>query len=411
MSVREEYAGTERRCPKCQGKFTVPAGGGTPSAGDGPASRPDSAADDFDPVAFLTGQTKTPPSKAKPPALPGRSDRPSPPKTPGDDFDPLEVLTGGGASPTPPASPGSQPGTPQAAGTPASSPPGAPTPPQPKRPAWAKPPPPEERPEETDQPPAELQRPQPKRPSWAKPPPPAEKPDWLDEPPTEPERPRPKRPAWAKPLPGEQAAPANAPGAVAPDASAAARAAAEAVAQTTATVSADNPALQVEQPRGPLIDVRAMAVAIRRRVRLMAVTTVTALVLFGASWGVVGPRHVSFQVIGRNEKLTLVPVEGRVTMNGRPLAGARVIFHPEGRSFRSPEAVTDDEGHYRLRFCDGYAGAPPGKYRVEVVLIGPQGQDVVPLDAEYGHFRRRSHEVPPNGGAIDIAIPTASGQR
>ncbi len=385
-----------------------------PGRSDRP-SPPKTPGNDFDPLEVLTGggggQSSSAP-KGKSPASGPRPPAASPPPSaePSDDFDPLSVL-GGGASPTPPASPGSQPARPPAAGTPASSPPGAPTPPQPKRPAWAKPPPPEERPEETDQPPAELQRPQPKRPSWAKPPPPAEKPDWLDEPPAEPEHPRPKRPAWAKPLPGEEAAPANAPGAVAPDASAAARAAAEAVAQTTATVSADNPALQAEQPRGPLIDVRAMAAAIRRRLRLMAVTTVTALVLFGASWGVVGPRHVSFQVIGRNEKLALVPVEGRVTMNGRPLAGARVIFHPEGRSFRSPEAVTDDEGRYRLRFCDGYAGAPPGKYRVEVVLIGPQGQDVVPLDAEYGHFRRRSHEVPPGGGAIDIAIPTASGQR
>jgi hypothetical protein len=183
------------------------------------------------------------------------------------------------------------------------------------------------------------------------------------------------------------------------------------VAQTAAAVSADNPALQEEQPRGPLIDVRALAEAIRRRARLIAVTAVTALVLFGVSWGVVAPRHVNFQVIGRNEKLALVPVEGRVTLNGQPLVGARVIFHPVGRSFRSPEAMTDAEGRYRLQFCEGFPGAPPGRYRVQVDLIGPQGRDLIPLDSEYGQFRRNSHEVPPQGGTIDIPISTASPQR
>jgi hypothetical protein len=59
-----------------------------------------------------------------------------------------------------------------------------------------------------------------------------------------------------------------------------------------------------------------------------------------------------------------VPVEGKVTMNGKPVAGATVVFIPEQGG---PEAgaQTDDEGRFRLTGTKT-EGIMPGEYRVTV---------------------------------------------
>jgi hypothetical protein len=59
-----------------------------------------------------------------------------------------------------------------------------------------------------------------------------------------------------------------------------------------------------------------------------------------------------------------VPVQGKVTMNDKPLAEATVVFIPEGGG---PEAgaMTDAEGSFRL-VTTKTEGTPPGLYRVTV---------------------------------------------
>ena len=59
-----------------------------------------------------------------------------------------------------------------------------------------------------------------------------------------------------------------------------------------------------------------------------------------------------------------VPVEGKVTMNGKPVAGATVVFIPEGGG---PEAgaQADEEGNFRLTGTKT-EGITPGEYRVTV---------------------------------------------
>src|SRR5260370_23138369 len=58
------------------------------------------------------------------------------------------------------------------------------------------------------------------------------------------------------------------------------------------------------------------------------------------------------------------PVQGKVTMNGKPAAGATVVFIPEGGG---PEAgaQTDEEGNFRLTGTKT-EGITPGVYRVTV---------------------------------------------
>ncbi len=64
----------------------------------------------------------------------------------------------------------------------------------------------------------------------------------------------------------------------------------------------------------------------------------------------------------------LVPVEGTVTKDSKPLAGIEVTFMPEidaGAQGPPPaQGTTDKAGHYRLRNHNGDEGAVVGKYRV-----------------------------------------------
>ncbi|HEY2159010.1 MAG TPA: carboxypeptidase-like regulatory domain-containing protein [Isosphaeraceae bacterium] len=67
------------------------------------------------------------------------------------------------------------------------------------------------------------------------------------------------------------------------------------------------------------------------------------------------------------ERIALVPVFGKITRNGKPLARAKVSFVPAPANKESTVGVdeTGPEGDYRLKF-KGQAGVAPGKYRVFV---------------------------------------------
>lgn len=91
----------------------------------------------------------------------------------------------------------------------------------------------------------------------------------------------------------------------------------------------------------------------------------------------------------------LVPVEGTVTLDGKPLAGATVGLELVGgeKDFRLFTADTDAAGKYSIKpFESGGAGALPGEYRIMIksVKAPPNANEwtVVPPDpvpAEYQH--------------------------
>ena len=60
----------------------------------------------------------------------------------------------------------------------------------------------------------------------------------------------------------------------------------------------------------------------------------------------------------------IAKVEGTVTMDGKPLPRAFVVFIPQGG--RPAAAETDANGKYVLEFSGGRKGAIPGKSRVEI---------------------------------------------
>src|SRR5437868_4956751 len=70
----------------------------------------------------------------------------------------------------------------------------------------------------------------------------------------------------------------------------------------------------------------------------------------------------------------LYPVTGKVTFQGKPVAGATVIFVPEvppgqkGKKdadqpvAKQAAGEADDDGNYELLYGEKHAGAPAGKY-------------------------------------------------
>jgi hypothetical protein len=68
------------------------------------------------------------------------------------------------------------------------------------------------------------------------------------------------------------------------------------------------------------------------------------------------------------DRLPVFPVEGQVLWEGRPLAGALVIFHPQGGGPKAPHPTgyADKEGKFRLTTYTKQDGAPSGPYSVTV---------------------------------------------
>ena len=106
------------------------------------------------------------------------------------------------------------------------------------------------------------------------------------------------------------------------------------------------------------------------------------------------------------------PVSGTVTMNGKPLAGALVIFSPiakEGSIDAGPgsSGKTNDKGEYTLTSDTGRTGALVGKHRVSVSLMNPgtgesddrrrPGQLVNQVPVRYNGKTELTYEVPAGG--------------
>ncbi len=76
----------------------------------------------------------------------------------------------------------------------------------------------------------------------------------------------------------------------------------------------------------------------------------------------------------------LVPVSGVVTLDGKPLANADIVFYLEGdrsQGYHGSGGKTDAQGKYTLTSIAG-SGAAAGNYKVAVSRItDPQGKPVV----------------------------------
>jgi hypothetical protein len=80
--------------------------------------------------------------------------------------------------------------------------------------------------------------------------------------------------------------------------------------------------------------------------------------------------------------LSLAPVSGKVTFDGKPLANATVGFYPEGpNSGVNSSGKTNENGEYTLMtVVDRKTGAVVGKHRVSIIVASDTAGSDAPAD-------------------------------
>ena len=83
---------------------------------------------------------------------------------------------------------------------------------------------------------------------------------------------------------------------------------------------------------------------------------------------------------GCSNQPKLVPVSGKVTLNGKPLRNVRVDFHPDpdaGTRGKGSTATTDAEGNFSLTYEENSPGAIVGHHRVIITDLDLFGTEFV----------------------------------
>jgi hypothetical protein len=82
----------------------------------------------------------------------------------------------------------------------------------------------------------------------------------------------------------------------------------------------------------------------------------------------------------------IAEVKGRVTLDGKPVSGATVLFVPEpGNSARPASGLTDSEGNFRLTTYRLNDGVIPGAYKI--VVTKSEGLSTPP-DPDHANKKR-----------------------
>ncbi|QDT54333.1 hypothetical protein Pan44_23620 [Caulifigura coniformis] len=84
---------------------------------------------------------------------------------------------------------------------------------------------------------------------------------------------------------------------------------------------------------------------------------------------------------GEESTVVLAPVTGAVTLDGRPVDGATVVFSPKGEAPMSM-AITDLNGKFELKTGSGRPGAAVGDHGIAVVLSITSGGSPPPVSPD-----------------------------
>jgi hypothetical protein len=111
------------------------------------------------------------------------------------------------------------------------------------------------------------------------------------------------------------------------------------------------------------------------------------------------------------EKLSLLPVIGKVRVGDVPLAGIQIMYHPDptrgNRSKWVAMAQTREDGSYEL-VTNGQKGAPRGWYKVTVMVppqggAGPFADTAAPIHVKYASLSSTDLSIEVTEGGIDGA--------
>ena len=110
-------------------------------------------------------------------------------------------------------------------------------------------------------------------------------------------------------------------------------------------------------------------------------------------------------------------VTGTVTLDGKPVNGATLIFSPQDGKGTTSSGQTDAEGHYKLMFTFKKEGVMLGKHDVkiekatmgaeevaEAKRLGLPASDAVRIPSKYGKIGQLSAEVKGGSQTIDFAL-------
>jgi hypothetical protein len=106
---------------------------------------------------------------------------------------------------------------------------------------------------------------------------------------------------------------------------------------------------------------------------------------------------------GRSDRPDLGTVQGTVTLDGKPLAGALVVFTPSGPG-RSASDLTDAAGRYELTYLRDIAGATLGPHVVIITTATEErgGREMLP--PRYHEKTELSATVAPGSNTIDFPL-------
>jgi len=100
----------------------------------------------------------------------------------------------------------------------------------------------------------------------------------------------------------------------------------------------------------------------------------------------------------------LVPAEGVVKLDGRPMEGIRLTFHPtaENKAVGGCWAITDNQGRFKVMHLSNKEGIPAGAYHVTFSrFLKPDGSFLGP--GESPTMTSSSESIAPNWSDVSMA--------
>lgn len=101
----------------------------------------------------------------------------------------------------------------------------------------------------------------------------------------------------------------------------------------------------------------------------------------------------------------IAPVHGRITLEGRPLAGADIRFEPNGPE-RPSVGRTDSDGHFDLMFKRGQPGAIVGQHTVRIWVSNEVVKNPPIIAAKFDARSELRREVKSGDNEFDIDVTT-----
>jgi hypothetical protein len=105
---------------------------------------------------------------------------------------------------------------------------------------------------------------------------------------------------------------------------------------------------------------------------------------------------------GGGDMPELGDVHGKVTMDGKPVAGINILFTPA--TGRPAGGVTDNDGNYELKYLEGYGGCKIGPAKVTFEW-SPGVEGTVAIPAQY---TKVGYDVEVKSGGNEINFPMTS---